>query len=121
MMATTCDGSRPENGKSRPVTLVKIVVRRKSAVQPGSGRAPNMPRTTTKPVTIPIRLKTTCRVVKADSDKPIIIADGLLAAPSPLQMAARIPTRPGPHNETTTFAGARSAHDLARPSHLVLL
>jgi hypothetical protein len=42
-----------------PLTLVNIVVRRKSAVQPGKRREPNMPKSTMRPETIPIRLMMT--------------------------------------------------------------
>jgi hypothetical protein len=48
------------NGKRKPVTLVRTVVVRKSAVQPSSFSAVNIPNTTTNPEKIPIKLNTTC-------------------------------------------------------------
>src|SRR6516162_10455441 len=65
-MPTMCEGSNFSNGNRKPVTLVSIVVSRKSAVMPGSRCEPKSPNRTTKPETIPIRLMMTCTIVKAD-------------------------------------------------------
>src|SRR4029077_15234537 len=84
MMPTTCDGKSCENGNRKPVTLVKTVLARKSAVQTRSRLPASMPQRTTTPANIPIRLKTTCSVVKADSDTPkICIAPRLLVPSAP--------------------------------------
>src|SRR5208282_3998923 len=50
------DGLKPSKGKKNPVTLVKTVVIRKSAVQPSSRFPASMPRATTNPDKIPTRL-----------------------------------------------------------------
>jgi hypothetical protein len=47
-----------------------IVVKRKSQVQPFENRPRNMTMIATKPAAMPIRLRTVCSVVKADSDIP---------------------------------------------------
>jgi hypothetical protein len=48
-MPITCDGMKLATGKKKPVTLVKTVVARNSAVQPSSFLAPSMPNRTTSP------------------------------------------------------------------------
>src|SRR5262245_37273618 len=73
MMPKMCDGSSRSNGKKNPVTLVRIVVTRNTAVQPGSRCARSIPARTTSPVTMPIRLMTTCTSVKVASDMPRIM------------------------------------------------
>ena len=73
-----------------------------------------MPRTTTMPANIPIRLKTTCRVVKADSDRPIIIAHGLLE-PKSTRDGRRILARVVPHNETASNSGSGRREPSRRP------
>jgi hypothetical protein len=54
-------GVRPLNGKRKPVTLVRTVVTRNSAVTAGTRLPPIMPTTTTSPAAMPIRLMATCR------------------------------------------------------------
>ena len=53
---TTMAGVRPFIGNMNPVTLVRMVVARNNAVQPGSLRARSIPASTMRPLTIPIRL-----------------------------------------------------------------
>jgi len=52
------EGNMSEVGNIKPVTLVATVVVRKSAVQALRRIELNMPNTTMRPVTMPIRLKT---------------------------------------------------------------
>ena len=56
-------------GNRKPVTLVAVVAARKRAVETADGfLAATRPPKTTKPVAMPIRLKTTCTDVKVDND-----------------------------------------------------
>jgi hypothetical protein len=59
--------------KENPVTLVKIVVARKSSVKPLNRRSVSMPSSTTTPEAIPMRLMMTCTVVNVDNDIPKIM------------------------------------------------
>src|SRR3990167_9153482 len=78
-------------GKKKPVTLVATVVRRKVIVNPAGTREPSRANRQTTPVAIPIRLNTTCRVVKVDSDRPSIMT----APPKePLPWLSRIDATP---------------------------
>ena len=79
-MPNTCDGSSLWKGNRKPVTLVSTVVTRNTAVSTGKRLPPSMPSATTRPATIPIRLNTTCKVVKADSDNPSIMSSIPLVA-----------------------------------------
>src|ERR1700686_4997225 len=77
MAPTICDGRMRSLGKKYPVTLVKTVVARKSPVQPSRLLELNIPNRTTRPATMPTRLKTTWTKVKVDNDIPKIIAYSL--------------------------------------------
>ena len=72
-----CDGSSfsvTSGGIRKPVALVRIVNSRNIAVSPGIRLEPSMPNMTIMPATIPIRLMTTCTVVKVDRLIPKIMA-----------------------------------------------
>jgi hypothetical protein len=69
----------PAGGNKNPVTLVRIVVTRNSAVHPSTRFEPNIPHNTTIPEKIPIRLMTTCMVVNAEIDMPRIMT-GVLSS-----------------------------------------
>ena len=58
----------------KPVTLVSTVVARNTAVAPSSLLSFSMPSSTTMPVAMPMRLITTCTIVKVTNDIPKIIA-----------------------------------------------
>jgi len=58
--------------KKKPVTLVAVVVRRKSAVRPAAFREPGVPNKAKIPDAIATRLKPTCTDVKVDTDIPRI-------------------------------------------------
>ncbi len=73
-MPTTWGGPKLAEGKKNPLTLVNIVVAKKSAVQPGRRLAPNMPMRTRSPERIPTKLKMTCTSVKVDVDRPRIMS-----------------------------------------------
>ena len=73
MAPTTIPGVMPLNGNMNPVTLVSTVVSRNSAVQTGRDLPAIIPMTTTKPVTIAMRLIATCNSVKVSSDMPRIM------------------------------------------------
>jgi hypothetical protein len=73
-----CEGPNPDEGNKNPVTLVRTVVARKSAVQFVSSLERTMPITATSPETIPTRLKRTCTRVNVDGVIPRII-DGVLS------------------------------------------
>lgn len=60
-------------GNPNPVTLVKTVVNRKSAVQPFIRLAESSPARTMSPDKIPIRLMITCTAVKVERDMPSIM------------------------------------------------
>jgi hypothetical protein len=60
-------------GKRNPVMLVRAVVTRKSKVTTGRRLPPIIPRTTTNPDAIPIKLMTTCKVVNASKLMPRIM------------------------------------------------
>ena len=97
MMPKMCDGSSWLNGNMKPVTLVSTVVARKISVRPPRWRPPSMPNSTMIPLAIPIRLMTTCSVVKLDMDIPRIM--GLV---SPVVWLAsiddgRLPNTPAAH------------------------
>ena len=62
-MPTAWDGKKRSNGKRNPVTLVAIVLIRKTAVQISSRFAVSSPNTTTNPEKIPIKLNTTWTIV----------------------------------------------------------
>src|SRR5262245_39005623 len=109
-IAKTCDGSSPEKGKSKPVALVKTVVARKTAVVPGSRRAPSMPTTTIKPAAMAIRLMITWSVVKADSDSPTIMAHGLLE----LRPLGKKDTGPGRSAQRWSGSNAWASRRLAQ-------
>jgi hypothetical protein len=64
---------KPAAGNKNPVTLVKIVVARKRAVQPLILCELNMPYKTMRPDMIPIRLIATCSSVKLCIDMPRIM------------------------------------------------
>jgi hypothetical protein len=67
---------KPARGNKNPVTLVKIVIARKGAVQPLILCELNMPYKTMRPDMIPIRLITlitTCSSVKLSIDMPRIM------------------------------------------------
>jgi hypothetical protein len=68
--------------KKYPVALVRIVVVRKSAVQPALYFDPSMAAATTSPATIPTRLSATCSNVNAGIDIPRIMMC-LLMSPAP--------------------------------------
>src|ERR1700733_4895191 len=72
-MPIICDGNNWVNGNPKPVTLVRIVVTRNSAVQPGAGREPSSPNKTTRPETIPTRLMMTCKMVNVGRLRPSIM------------------------------------------------
>src|SRR5689334_4276623 len=86
-MPTTCDGRRWSNGKPKPVTLVAIVVRRKTAVQPSRRCPPSMPAATTSPDPIATRLIATWTSVYVAVDMPKIIVWSLRAASADEQEA----------------------------------
>src|ERR1700737_1628326 len=65
-MPTMCDGNSCVNGKKNPVTLVKIVVARNSAVMPLILLEPRSPNMTMKPDATATRLIMTCTSVKGD-------------------------------------------------------
>src|ERR1700674_3760365 len=73
MIPTAWGAPKLAEGKKKPVTLVNAVVARKSAVQPSSFFAPNMPTRTMNPEKMPTRLKTTCAAVNEDVDIPKIM------------------------------------------------
>src|ERR1700730_11714150 len=77
-MPIMCDGNSLSNGNRNPVTVVKIVVTRNSAVQPGITLEPRSPYKTTRPETIPIRLMMTCSIVKVDKLIPRIMTRPLV-------------------------------------------
>src|SRR5712692_10137330 len=58
------EGKRWSNGKPNPVTLVATVVARKTPVHPLNRFPASIPKRTTKPERIPIRLMTTWIKVK---------------------------------------------------------
>src|ERR1041385_709390 len=72
MPGVTCSKGNP-----KPVTLVRTVVARKSAVMPSSRLPPNIPNNTTKPEAMPIRLMITWIKVYLARDMPKTIV-GLL-------------------------------------------
>src|SRR5262245_23098364 len=63
-------GVNPRNGKRNPVTLVAIVVARKTSVHRSSGFDRTIPKTATNPDRIPIRLIRTWKAVK--SSRPVM-------------------------------------------------
>jgi hypothetical protein len=65
-------------GNRNPVTLVRAVVNRKSALVPGSLCEANIPPTTISPLPIAINVIMTCRRVKAGIDIPRIMTCPLL-------------------------------------------
>src|SRR5882724_7463153 len=73
-MPIMCDGSNLSNGNRNPVALVRIVVIKNSAVQPGIILEPSSPDKTTRPEPTPIRLMMTCSIVKVDRLIPKIMA-----------------------------------------------
>ena len=62
-----------EATQRKPVTLVKTVVVRNTAVHPASLFPRSMPSRTTKPEKMPIRLMIVCTVVKVENDMPKIM------------------------------------------------
>ena len=60
-------------GNIKPVTLVKSVVNRNSAVSPGMRCAPTMPKTTTMPLAIAISVMMTWTAVNVAIERPRII------------------------------------------------
>ena len=68
-----CDGSRLVKGNRKPVALVRIVVRRNSAVQPAIRLEPSSPNITIRPETIPTRLMITCTKVNVGRLRPSIM------------------------------------------------
>src|SRR6185312_3730134 len=60
-------------GNMNPVTLVRMIVTRNSAVQPRRRRAPSMPHTTTNPLNSAISVMMTWTTVNACTDSPKII------------------------------------------------
>jgi hypothetical protein len=73
-MPIMCEGNSFSNGNRKPVTLVKIVNRRKTAVRPGVGFERSIANMTIRPEAIAIRLMMTWRVVKADRLIPSTMA-----------------------------------------------
>src|ERR1700674_371124 len=78
MTPTTCGAPKLLELKKNPVTLVAIVVTRKTAVQPGNLCARHRPIATTTPQAMAMRLITTCNKVKAAVDIPRIMAMTML-------------------------------------------
>src|SRR5437660_11550462 len=63
-------GVTPWNGKKRkPVTLVRMVVHRKSEVRPSMRLPPSKHKPTTIPERIPMRLIATCKKVRVGDPK----------------------------------------------------
>jgi hypothetical protein len=67
-------GVKPWMGKRNPVTLVSAVVKRNSAVVTGYLSEANIPPTTISPLPIAIRVMMTCKMVKAPTSLPRIMA-----------------------------------------------
>src|SRR6202453_3514375 len=99
-MPIMCDGNNAVNGNPKPVALVRIVVRRNSAVQPGSRLEPSSPNRTKMPATIPIRLMMTWRMVKVGRLRPSIMTRSpvktrrMLRLPAANDHMGRGPPRP---------------------------
>src|SRR5258706_3534285 len=70
------DGKNPWYGKKNPVTLVRTVVARTTAVQPSSGFAASSPNITMNPEKIPIKLNRMCTKVNGVNPK-IMVASSL--------------------------------------------
>src|ERR1700722_7632977 len=68
-----CEGNSFSNGNMKPVALVRMVVIRKMAVNPGIDCDLNIPNKTTRPATIATRLITTGKTVTACKLKPSIM------------------------------------------------
>src|SRR5690349_10839375 len=73
-MLSTCDGNSSVNGNINPVTLVRIVVNRKTPVKAGIRCDPSMPNITTRPEATATRLMITWRRVKFSRLNPSIMA-----------------------------------------------